>query len=213
MEHTLEEVKPRIFLFSMKDQYSLNMHFLRYQEFYESPSPSFRGKSFRLLDFMEWYCKKYGRGAFTYAVDWAGFNIPGKVLKQVMDLGIPDPNKYDTVMEEVYWSCKKKHDGDFYLIGARSRNQGRTLRHEIAHGFFYLNPDYRSKMTALVDGLPGGTRLALQHHLKTMGYTPKVYTDEIQAYMSTGLTSKMKGEVLNKENKPFVKLYTQYYKL
>ena len=35
--YTVKEIKPRIFLLSFKDHYDLCMHFVRYQEFYESP--------------------------------------------------------------------------------------------------------------------------------------------------------------------------------
>lgn len=213
MDYNLEEIRPRIFLFSMPDKYNLNMHFLRYQEFYESTSRQFRGKSFKLLDFMAWYSKKYGKGNFTYTTDWDGFNIPGSVLKQVMDAGIQDKNSYDQAMENVYWSCKYKHDGDFYLIGARDSDNKRILKHEIAHGFFYLNADYRASMTAFVKALPVPLSDMLKSELKRMGYTPKVYIDELQAYLSTGLPSNMKPLVPTKEQKPFVKLFNKYYKL
>jgi hypothetical protein len=55
------------------------MTFLRYQEFYESPSKKFRGKSYKLLDFMKWYASE-NDGIFTYPRDWAGFNFPGSII-------------------------------------------------------------------------------------------------------------------------------------
>ena len=32
----IKEVRPYVFLFEFTDQYDMSMHFLRYQEFYES---------------------------------------------------------------------------------------------------------------------------------------------------------------------------------
>ena len=202
------EVKPKIILLDFKNHYDLCMHFLRYQEFYESPSPRFRGKQFRILDFMEWYSKKYGKGAFTYANDWAGFNIPGDIIGQVWKLGIYDRNVYDYAIKEVYDQYVKKYD-HFYLIGAVG-NRG-ALKHEIAHGFFYTIPEYKKEMTHLVKSLYPNFKQNIFKTLKKIGYASKVYVDECQAYLSTGLTEEFTC-TLNKEHKPFVKLYNKYYK-
>ncbi len=206
----LSEVKPRIFFLDFKHQYDCNMFFLRYQEFYESPSSKFRGKSFEIFDFMRWYSLKYGRGAFTYPVDWGGFNIPGDVVFDMWNQHlIPDKNENDFAMKNVWNECYAQYpDRRFYLIGAVGK--GGALKHEIAHGFFYTQPLYRDKMTKLVVELKDGFRKSIYKTLKKIGYTPKVYVDECQAYLSTGLTEtfdvKLKGE-----HKPFVKLYKEFY--
>ncbi len=62
----IEEVRPRIFLFKFKDSYDMSMSFLRFQEYYELPNKKFRRKQFKIVDYMEWYSKKYGNGIFTY---------------------------------------------------------------------------------------------------------------------------------------------------
>ena len=207
--YTLREVKPKIFLMDFKDSYDLAMHFMRYQEFYESSSPRFRGKPWEWVDFMRWYSKKYGKGAFTYAVDWAGFNIPGDTIDKVWKLGIADRNVYDYEMRQVSRQCQEQAQGDFYLIGAVG-NRG-VLKHEIAHGFFYTIPEYKKEMTKLVKALDPAFRTAMNATLKDMGYTPKVYIDECQAYLSTGLSEQFKV-TLDKEHKPFVSLYNKYYR-
>ena len=68
------------------------MHFLRAQEFYESPFPEFKGKNFNLIDYMEKYAKAYGDNVFTYPGDWCGFNIPSNVLKECYFGNILDVN-------------------------------------------------------------------------------------------------------------------------
>lgn len=192
MKYKLKEVKPRIFLvnFDKKDTYDMSMLFLRYQEFYESPNIDFRGKHFLLLDFMEWYSHTYGNGVFTYPIDWAGFNFPGKIVDDVFNegLGISDHNRYDTEMAIIYDKCHKKcPDGNFYIIGAACNEK--VIKHEVAHGLFYTNSSYKTKMTKLVKNLKPSIRKKINKELKNMGYTPKVYIDETQAYLATGFAS------------------------
>jgi hypothetical protein len=203
------EVKPRIFFLDFKNQYHCNMMFLRYQEYYESPNSKFRGKPFEILEFMEWYTKAFGKGAFTYMVDWAGFNIPGKIVAEIWDKGIADRNIYDYEMRGVYRKCLEQYpDGKFYIIGAVG--QAFAMRHEIAHGFFYTQPEYKKKMTALVKALKPTLRKKIYRELERIGYTPKVYIDECQAYLSTGFTDAF-AITLKKEDQPFVKVYNEYY--
>lgn len=207
-EFKLTEVKPRIFFLNFKETYNMSMHFVRYQEHYESPSPRFRGKAFSLINFMEWYSKKYGHGAFTYPSDWGGFNIPGNIISNVNKLGIPDPNKYDKEMLNIWLKCSKKYiDNKFYLIGAVGKNG--AMKHEIAHGFFYTQPEYKKEMLALVNALKPSIRNRIFNFLRDIGYTPKVYKDECQAYLSTGHRFKFlkKGE-----DKPFIEVFNKYYR-
>jgi len=203
----IKEVKPGIFLFQFNHHYDMCMYFLRYQEFYESPSPKYRGKSFEILDFMKWYSLKYGGGAFTYPEDWNGFNIPGDVIGKVWDLGISDRNLYDYEMKMAWQECKAKTNGKFYIIGVVRGNK--ALSHEIAHGLFYLQPEYKKEMKRLVGELPPDLRKSINNTLKKLGYTPKVYVDETQAYMATGLTESFDDLALKaKENK----LFESYFK-
>lgn len=215
-DFVLKEVKPKIFLLDFKDPYRLSMQFLRYQEYYESASPKFRNHAFTILDFIEWYSKEYGKtrgqaGAFTYPIDWAGFNIPDSIILEVHALGIPDPNKYDQAMLDVHKKCAAKYPNEnFYIIG--SVGEGFTMKHEIAHGFFYTHPDYKKEMTKLVSELKPSFRKSIYSVLKKIGYASKVYVDECQAYLSTGLPDGF-GVTLKKEHKPFTEIYNHYYNL
>ncbi len=184
----IKEVKPGIFLFEFNHHYDMCMYFLRYQEFYESASPKFRGKSFQIFDFMKWYSLKYGKGAFTYPDDWNGFNIPGNIIFDMWNQHlIPDKNIYDYEMYEAWKECNHRAQGKkFYIIGVVRGNK--ALSHEIAHGLFYLHPEYKREMSKLVRALDPKIRKCINEALKKLGYTPKVYVDETQAYMSTGLT-------------------------
>ena len=200
-------VKPGIFLFSFKDQYEMGMHFLRYQEFYESPSRKFRGKAFKIFDFMSWYAKQSKNNCFTYPRDWGGYNFPACVIRNVLKLKIPDPNFYDKEMARGYAHAITKNNGeDFYIIGAIGK--GKTLNHEIAHGMYYLNADYKREMNRLVSELPKEVTKKMNEWLKAVGYTPKFFKDETQAYFSTGLPEDLKK--FAKYQKPFKALYKTF---
>lgn len=213
---TIEQVKPNIFLFSFKDYYDMAMHFLRYQEYYESTSPKFRSKSFEIFDFMRWYSKKYGKDAFTYPKDWGGFNIPSNIIFDMWnEHKIIDKNKYDYAMWNAWQECYSESDKkQFYIIGAVGK--GVTLKHEIAHGFFYTVPEYKKEMIALVKALPFKLRKSINKTLSKMGYTAKVFVDETQAYMATGFSVLCKENPklelkLKKARAPFIKAYKKYY--
>jgi len=208
-KYTVSEVRPRIFFLKFKNRYDLCMQFVRYQEFYESPSSRFRDKAFNLLDYMEWYSKDKDRGCFTYPNDWSGFNIFGDIIKQVWDLGISDRNQYDYEMKMLYQKFLEQYpDGKFYIIGACG--SGITMKHEIAHGFFYTIPEYKYEMTQLVKSLKKPFFKSMCNSLRDIGYARRVYIDECQAYLSTGVPTSFDLTV-DKEDKPFVQLYKNYY--
>lgn len=207
--YILREVKPKIFLLDFRNPYDLAMHFMRYQEFYESASPRFRDHTWTWIDFMRWYSHKYGGGKFSYAFDWAGFNIPGNTIETVWSMGIPDVNEYDKRMFDIAGQCKEKAKGDFYLIGATGKSS--VLKHEIAHGFFYTIPEYKAEMTHLNKELDPKFRKQVNVTLKKMGYTPKVFIDECQAYLATGVSEQFTMP-LKKEDKPFISTYNRYYR-
>ena len=90
MKWKIERLYPGIYHLNFAEHYDLCMHFVRYQEYYEGPEH--REKIFTLLDYMEWYAEEHGKGGFTYASDWSGFNVPDWVLHQVRNADIPDLN-------------------------------------------------------------------------------------------------------------------------
>lgn len=219
----IKQVKPRIFLFEFTDQYNMNMHFLRYQEFYESPNPKFRRKSFSIFDFMEWQAKTEGKGNFTYPTAWSGFNIPGNIINKLHQMkndgmkGIIDHNKYDDNMMFASNKCAEffsKNYSDyynFYIIGVL-KGQTKTLNHEICHGLFYLNSEYKKEATKLVKSLSIKIRTNFENMLSKNGYTKQVFIDEINAYLSTDTKENLlnRGIKLNKQDLAFKELFNKF---
>ena len=141
---------------------------------------------------MKWYSNSSVsrlEGAFTYPIDWSGFNIPDYVIKNVRNLGIPDENDYDKAMWDVYKHCSKSSKGEkFYIIGVtvdKYAGERDVLDHEVAHAMFYIDPKYKKASSTLVKIMDPVARKALEDYLGRVGYTPKVYVDEVQANMST----------------------------
>jgi hypothetical protein len=200
VKYSLKQVLPGIFLVKCRRQYDLAMLFLRCQEFYESPNPKFRGQAFELVDYMEWYSKQHGNGAFTYPKDWTGFNIPGEVIFQCHQSNIPDWNRYDDLIEDIWLECnelsKSKEmtvngwkvpitDIPFYVIGVFEG--GYAYDHEIAHGLYFTSPMYKAAAKRLIREMPSKVRIEMRTTLKNLGYGSNVLNDELQAYMATGL--------------------------
>jgi len=181
IKYTLTEVAPKVFHVVVDDSYNLAMLFCRAQEFYESPYKEIRGKHFTLLQFMEIYSKRCGRSSFTYAEDWAGFNVPGKAIEELFSEPIIDFNHYDKTIYEIH---KKIGISDYYLIGSVPKDK-KTIEHETAHAFYTIDKSYKKTALKLVNNLPKTLSLKIEKHLKAIGYSDKTMKDELHAYILT----------------------------
>lgn len=165
-----------IYLIESSNRQDLAETFMRFQEYYESPV--FRGKPFSVEEFSAWYASQYG--AFTYAKDWSGFNIPSAVLEPFRR-GDFDPL---TEKEKRLLDMLKDDRGPFYVIGATPEDDWfkDTIRHEFVHGAFATNKDYREHVVRLI-------RLKKPDKIKKvlagMGYGQNVLEDEMNAYLLT----------------------------
>lgn len=207
--YTFQEIRPNIFLVMFDRQYDLNMHFLRFQEFYCSTSERFHKKSFKILEFMEWYAKEYGRGVFSYTTDWVGFNIDGEMIRKVVAAGIPDINHYDRTMLEIESRCNDLAKSKYCIIGTfKSRTAKSTIRHEVAHAYYYLIPEYKAQMDKLTNDLDPKFRQDLFENFRSLGYRENAYCDETQAYLSTGMPHYF--PLPEGREKAFAKLYKEW---
>ena len=173
--------------------------FLRCQEYYEGTDEDIRSKRFNIDQYIKWYMK-YTKHAdlFTYQYDWSGFNIPSPVIEECMS-DVKDPNEYDRIMNSIIKTIRKdKPDGNFYLLGV-NKVSGGLLEHEMAHGMYFTDPDYKQEMDTITKSLPKETKDAVAQKILDYGYPELVVMDEIQAYMSTGL-SKTMNDIPNVED-------------
>jgi hypothetical protein len=204
---SLYKVADKIYCVVIKDQQLRAYVFLRLQEYYESASQEFQGQKFTWDKYMQWYKSAdspYGeKEVFTYGSDWSGFNLPSESIENCMK-EIDDPNFYDEVMVSIITEIKEHEDGKFYLIGVDELDVSNDLLdHELAHGFYYTDDLYRSKMNGLISFMDQEARESIAKTIVEIGYNPSVVKDETQAYLSTGLIDRMDKDLLSKYTKEF----------
>ena len=180
------EIENRIFVLEFDNQKEMASTFLRFQEHYESPK--FAKKIFTHKEFKEWY-KKENEGKFTYHTDWRGFNIPSYILKKFYQ------GKFNplTKNEKKLLSLFKEHKGEFYIVAHKGNPSGKSLilKHEIAHGLFYTNKNYRREIMKIIKKYD---LRKLRNGLLSLGdYNKNILDDEIQAY-SISLSHTLRNE-------------------
>ena len=159
---------------SADSQEELGRTFIRFQEYYESPNPDFRGKIFTLGMVRQWYSIKYG--ADTYHHDWTGFNFPSRVLSPFKE-GLFDP----LTSEEIELLNLFKYRNDhFYVMGAQN---SATLRHELSHALYDSNVKYKTEIDSYINKNKKGLAKAKKYILEK-GYAKEVINDELQAYIT-----------------------------
>jgi len=214
---TVKEVAPRIYCVIVDDDYDRAMLFCRYQEYYESPYKKFRGKKFSWMQYMKHYKEAWKKRTFTYPDDWSGYNIPSNILEGGVDAFYKE-TEYDVIMNDIYFYCatdsQNKNDGtrcDWYLIGASSKDL-KTMDHEIAHGLYFTNKEYKKNVVQLLSNIKPIHYEKLKKKLIKMGYVndKKIIDDEIQAFMSTGLYNGMDTKELKIYEKEFKKNFKKY---
>jgi hypothetical protein len=215
----VKEIKPFIYCVEVDDDYDRAMLFCRYQEFYESPYKKFRGKPFTWMEYMRHYKDVWKKRTFTYPDDWSGYNIPSNILEKGVDAFYKE-TEYDNLMKDIYFYCginsQNKNNGkscNWYLIGASSKDKG-TMNHEIAHGLYFTNKEYKNNITNLIKNIKPIHYEKLKKKLIKMGYVDdkKIIDDEIQAFMSTGLYNGIDTKELKTYQKEFKKNFSNFTK-
>lgn len=206
------QLKPAIFLLEVDGNNDLAYSFLRVQEFYESVNDSIRGKSFTIDEYKSWYSSQSKDGTFSYGEDWRGFNVPSSVIKECYEV-----NKERTSEDVFFLSiCQRakqlaKNEGydSYYLLGVR-KNDTKTLNHEIAHGLFSTNKDYKDIMSSEVEKIPHEIINPMFIDLEKIGYGKNVHIDEAQAYLATGLRDSQKTVELEKLTLNFTNIFKKF---
>lgn len=214
------QIKPQIFCALIDDNYERTMLFCRYQEFYESPFDEIKGKEFSWEKYMSIYRKKTKHEIFTYPKDWTGFNIPSNIIeKGLSTFSFRTWGPYDEIMSNIWYYCENyplkldKPRKKWYLIGASSKDV-KTINHELAHGYYYTNREYKKIVDNLLMSIPDKTREKIFNKLIKMGYLndKKILMDEAQAFLSTGLYNGLDIVEIKKYEKEFINNFKKYNK-
>ena len=165
---------------------------MRAQEYYESAFEEIVKKQFKVSRFVDVYKQHYGKKDFTYGSDWAGFNIPSYILEECM-FNIPEDeiNNWDKLMLDVI-RVIKENEGvhNYYLLGVDELAND-LLEHEFAHAMYYTLPEYKNEMDKLTNECDTVVKDMMYKCITEYGYADHVLSDEMQAYMSTGLGKDM----------------------
>lgn len=206
------QVLPGIFLLEMGKREDLALSFLRAQEFYESANPDIQGHCFTLDTYRQWYSSQSKTGDFSYATDWSGFNLPSHAIKDcyaLHDERLPT----DEFFLEINAMCERLIEGtgleSYYLLGVRGGDT-KTLEHEVAHGLYSTNPQYKKTMDLVLSNMSPKKRAELFDCLHTMGYSPTVHADEAQAFLATGLSRHMTHLDLEETSVRFAQVFKAF---
>lgn len=225
MRFCLKQVHDKIFLLTFDHHYDVAMHFLRAQEYYESNDDKFKGSSFKILDYIEYYAKT-NELHFSYADDFVGFNVPGEVLDYIYgeddhifsaQINGDSRNKYDDVMLNVVRTIHSivGRGERYYLIGAKEGDE-ETVDHELAHAFWYVSDEYREEQMQNITNCGESLKEKVVDCLVKSKYSLDVADDEYQAYFSTGLDSELEEAVgkrnVKKVTKPFINTFKKWKK-
>jgi hypothetical protein len=216
----LDEIKPRIFLALFNDHYHLTNVFLRFQEGTESPDSKFRDYNFTISQWQESYIKSGPNLNFDYFEKWMGFALQGDRIKEIIDRGFIDLNKWDQTMLSFYSLCANQYpDLNFVIIGLSRNELGSVdevvLKHEMAHAFYATNPKYKQKVHALIKKLPNDLKDSMYQVLASWDYDADCLDDELHAYLSEEHITNEEFLVLDKtlslkkHKKPFIELLQQ----
>jgi hypothetical protein len=175
---SVKQEYPGIYHLRMPLEQVLAASLLRVQEHFESPH--FRGKVFTLDEFKKWYTEGQGHGAFSYYEDWAGFNFPDVALAPFLSGELAPLS----VAEQAFLELFKDVPPPYYVIGTATESSLEYERHELAHAFYYLNPEYRGEVQKV---LAEYDTAELKTWLEKIGYHGDVLEDEVQAYLIDGL--------------------------
>ena len=121
-----------------------------------------------------------------------------------------DLNEKEKQLRKVTKKFKNKL---YYVISTRATDK-MTLKHELVHAYYYLNPVYKQEVDVLIRHMNKDIRKQLVKELKEWGYASQVINDEINAYMATSshkyLVEELDLSVRKEDMKPFVDLAKEY---
>jgi hypothetical protein len=178
------KLSENIFHFVTDSQYELCSSFLRPEEFYESPFADIQGQFFTLDKFMDKYAESKN-GVFTYFDDWAGFNIPGDSLIAFHSKFCTTFTDKEKFIFDAIEGFIRFNNKNFFIMATLDNSVAETNRHELAHGLYYLDTEYRVRCDLLYYSMPENARDAINTRLLDDGYALPKLKDECQAYLST----------------------------
>jgi len=213
-----KEIVKDIYQISFSSRKELTRTFLRFEEYFESPK--FRGKIFSLNEFKKWYTANSPEGKktkrFTYYEDWHGFNIPSEILGPFYGGRFNPLSNEEKAVLRLFKNKRKKK---LYIIATYKGASQNTIQHEIAHGLFYTNSEYKREIIKILRKCDQKIKNKIINNYLSKyggGYHPKVWLDEMHTYIMTNLDFlkkyKISSNKLLKTNKELNNTFKKYVK-
>jgi hypothetical protein len=151
-------------------------------------------------------------GGNTYESPIGGYNFPGYALKPFIR-GEFDLTEY----EEDLVNILKYVNGKFYVIGVPSDADSSVEKHELAHALWYLDSDYRDRVSQILYTIDPEKWCLISELLRQLGYDERVFEDEAQAYLCADYEWFMRealslGLNLHISSRVSIKIQEEYYK-
>lgn len=160
----------------------MNLAIGRVSEYGENPE--FRRKVFTWEVLERWWKDHTGGKKGLFIDYWDGFNIPVNAFRPFFDGKFPDLN----VREKALLRMVRRMPARSYVI-ATARKTG-VLAHEVVHGLFYHDRDYRRDVERAVGDAMRRKRIPrIIAALTRMGYAPHTHVDETNAYLAIHVES------------------------
>ena len=187
---------------SFPTQKELTLTMCRPQEFYESANSDLCGKVFTFEQFID--ASMDDEGSLDYFTFWSGFNIPGPILEEFFSKF--DLSRREQAIRDATLMLKDK----LYYVISTLDTDTLSLRHELAHAYYYLSPSYKQSVDVLIRHMSITTKNILITELKDMGYADAVMNDEINAYLATStdeyIIEGISCDISEHDRKPFIDL-------
>jgi hypothetical protein len=172
--------KLNIYHITFETQFLITSTLIRIQEFYESNIPAIQNHYFSLESLIHEYTIS-NDGDFDYFTKWSGFNFPGELLVNFLNKFTKHiSNKEHEFITFLQNNIDLLNNEKYYVI---STYRDEDINHEIAHGLYYLNSNYKEQMDKLTADLYSEIYECMYEQLDSAGYCNEVIYDEIQAYM------------------------------
>ena len=223
----VEEISESLYCFNFKDQYQMTSTLMRVQEFYENAK--IRNQFLSVEQVMDSLYSQDSGKEFTYFYEVEGCNMSGdKILEFFKNVdGFPStflknvdgfPLVHQYMDKEIhFWETIKENidiTKDFYLIATYGKNDADAFNHEIAHGLYYLNKNYKRDMNKLIKDYKHKDKA--YKALRDIQYATSVLKDELQAYFATSTKKYLVNHLkMDKEvyiPKEFRQVYIKYCK-
>lgn len=209
----MEEIYPNLFYFNFDNQRGLSDSFKRFYGHYESPK--LKGKVFSEKQFDSWFRRDtvFGKDLdLSFSDIVGGVNIPDYVFDFFI-CGKFDPLSISE--KKVISEIKNIKSNKFYVISAIDKEYF-DLNHEVAHGLYYLNLDYRRRVDDILDEIGKRNYSNMEKYLIEEGVTHNDnLRDEIHAHLLTNhyvFFGRIKEDALNNLNKEIENLFFDFFK-